>query len=162
MTQFGSFVPASMVIRSGITQGLGLGLIFVPLSTLAFATLDAKYRTEAAGLFSLVRNVGSSIGISVVTTLLGLSIQTNHSYLVENITPYNTGLAAQFMPQAINNSTVALSMLNTEINKQAATIGYINDFAIMMWVVISTIPMVFLLRNPVRRKDGELPAMMAE
>ncbi len=162
MTQFGSFVPERLIIRSGITQGLGLGLIFVPLSTLAFATLDSKYRTEGAGLFSLVRNIGSSIGISVVTTLLGVSIQTNHSYLAENITPYNTGVAAQFMPQAMNNSTAALSLLNAEINKQAATIGYINDFAIMMWMVICTIPMVFLLRNPHRKKDEELPHMIAE
>lgn len=162
MTQFSSFVPQHMIIRSGITQGLGLGFIFVPLSTIAFATLDAKYRTEAAGLFSLMRNIGSSIGVSVVVTLLGKSIQTNHSYLAENITPYNTGLAAQFMPQAMSNSTAALSILDGEINRQAATIGYINDFAIMMWVVILTIPMVFLLRNPHRKKDEELPHMIAE
>jgi len=66
------------------------------------------------------------------------------------------------MPQAMNNSTAALSLLNAEINKQAATIGYINDFAIMMWMVICTIPMVFLLRNPHRKKDEELPHMIAE
>ncbi len=162
MTQFTTFVPPSWVIRSGVAQGLGLGFIFVPLSTIAFATLNAKFRTEAAGLFSLVRNIGSSIGVSVVTTLLGMSIQTNHSYLAENITPFNAGLATQFMPQAAGGSTAALHMLNAEINRQAATIGYINDFSLMMWVVVITMPMVLLLRNPLHKKDEELPAMMAE
>lgn len=162
MTQFSSFVPESWIIRSGITQGLGLGFIFVPLSTIAFATLDAKYRTEAAGLFSLMRNMGSSIGVSIVVTLLGKSIQTNHSYLAEHITPYNTGLATHFMPQAMGNMTAALTLLDAEINRQAATIGYINDFALMMWVVILAIPLVFLLRNPHRCEDEEMPAMMAD
>ena len=156
MTQFDSYVPQSWIISSGIFQGLGLGFVFVPLSTVAFATLDQKYRTEAAGLFSLVRNMGSSIGVSIVITMLGISIQTNHSYLSENITPYNTGLAQQYMPQALNNSTTALNILNAEINKQAATIGYINDFSIMMWIVIFIMPLVFFLSNPLKREEKEL------
>lgn len=160
--QFSSFVPPGRIIRTGVVQGIGLGLIFVPLSTIAFATLDTGYRTEAAGLFSLVRNIGSSLGISIVTSLLGLSIQTNHSYLGENITPFNTGVAAQFMPQAAGGSTAALHVLDAEINRQAATIGYINNFSMMMWIVILVMPMVFLLRHPDRKKDEELPAMMAE
>lgn len=161
MTQFGTFVPAAWIVRSGFTQGMGLGFIFVPLSTIAFATLNSKYRTEAAGLFSLTRNLGSSIGVSIVIALLGKSIQTNHSYLAESITPFNTGLATHFMPQTIQGSTAALGLLNAEINRQAATIGYINDFFIMMWIVILVMPMVLLLRNPHRRKhdENELPVI---
>ena len=162
MAQFTTFAPEYLIIRSGITQGFGLGFIFVPLSTIAFATLDAKYRTEAAGLFSLMRNIGSSIGVSVVIFLLSKSTQTNHAYLSENITPFNTGIASQFMPQGIDGGTAALSMLNAEITRQAATIGYINDFSIMMWMVIFIMPLVLLLKNPHRRKDEELPAIMAE
>lgn len=160
MTQFSSFVPESWIVRSGITQGLGLGFIFVPLSTIAFATLDAKYRTEAAGLFSLVRNLGSSIGVSIVVTLLGKSIQTNHSYLAEHITRYNTGLATDFIPHTMGNMTVALTFLDAEINRQAATLGYINDFALMMWVAILAMPLVFLLRNPHRLVEEEIPVMV--
>jgi len=162
MSQFTTFVPESWIIRSGVMQGLGLGFIFVPLSTIAFATLGAQYRTEAAGLFSLVRNIGSSIGVSVVVTLLGQSIQTNHSYLAENITPFNMGLAQKFQQQAMGKGAAALQMLNGEINRQAATIGYINDFSLMMWIIIVTMPMVFLLRNPHHVKEEELPAMMAD
>ncbi|MBT6328995.1 MAG: DHA2 family efflux MFS transporter permease subunit, partial [Kordiimonadaceae bacterium] len=136
MTQFNSSVPQSLLISSGVIQGIGLGFVFVPLSTITFSTLDPKFRTEASSLFNLVRNLGNSIGISAVVAYLGYSIQTNHSYLGENITEFNTGLADHFMPQAVGSSTAALSILNAEINRQAATIGYINDFYLMMYVVL--------------------------
>jgi DHA2 family multidrug resistance protein len=70
MTGFSPQMDSWPVISTGIIQGLGLGLVFVPLSTVAFATLEVHYRTDAASLFSLVRNLGSSIGISVVTLYL--------------------------------------------------------------------------------------------
>jgi DHA2 family multidrug resistance protein len=68
-------------IANVVVQGLGLGLVFVPLSTVAFATLDPGQRTDAASLFSLVRNLGSSIGISVVTVVLTRNIQVNRAEL---------------------------------------------------------------------------------
>lgn len=163
MTAFTTFVPEAMIVRTGVVQGLGLGFIFVPLSSISFSTLENRYRTEAAGLFSLMRNMGSSIGVSIVTSLLGMNIQTNHSYLAENITPYNTALAQQFAPQSMApGGTAALSLLNAEINRQAATIAYINDFKFMMWIVIATIPMVILLRNPHHKKPDEMPTMISE
>ncbi len=70
-------------------QGLGLGLVFVPLSTIAFSTIDAKYRADATSLFSLVRNIGSSIGISVVSVMLTRNIQINHVELGAFINPFN-------------------------------------------------------------------------
>ena len=70
-----------LIITSGVIQGLGLGLVFVPLSTVAFATLDARFRTDATSLFSLVRNIGSSIGISIVTVMLTRNTQINHAEL---------------------------------------------------------------------------------
>lgn len=163
MTHFASFVPMHMIVSSGILQGLGLGFIFVPLSTISFSTLAMKYRTEAAGIFSLMRNLGSSIGVSVVMTLLGMSIQMNHSYLAEHITPFNSGIAQQYLPQALpGGATAGLYVLNAEINKQAATIAYLNDFAFMMWIVIAAMPLVLFLRNPHHKKPDEMPAMMAE
>src|SRR3546814_3630058 len=69
------------VIVSGLVQGLGMGLIFIPLNTMAFATLGSTYRTDEATLFNLVRSVGASVGISVVTTLLGSNTQRSHEDL---------------------------------------------------------------------------------
>ena len=68
MTDFSPQMDGRPIVVSGVVQGLGLGLVFVPLSTLAFATLEPKFRAEAAALFSLVRNIGSSVGISIVAT----------------------------------------------------------------------------------------------
>ena len=83
-----------LIITSGVIQGLGLGLVFVPLSTIAFATLDARFRTDATSLFSLVRNIGSSIGISIVTVMLTHNTQINHAELSASITPFDPTLLA--------------------------------------------------------------------
>ena len=149
MCSFNTFVPAQLIVTTGIMQGFGLGCVFMPLSTLAYSTLESRYRAEAAGLFSLIRNLGSSIGVSIAFSLFARNIQTQHSYLGENITPYSMGLGMQQLPQVFHNETLsALMLVDAEINRQAATIAYINDFKIMMWVVICILPMVVLLRKP--------------
>ncbi|MCB2092178.1 MAG: DHA2 family efflux MFS transporter permease subunit [Alphaproteobacteria bacterium] len=155
MSEFTTFVPQQFIITTGITQGLGLGMVFVPLSTITFSTLDPKYRTEASSLFNLLRNMGSSIGVSIAVTLLGQSIQTNHSYLAENITDTTTRLPAYLMPQGIESSAVVFRLLDGVINNQAITIGYINDFYLMMWVVICAMPLVVLLSNPLKLNQAK-------
>src|SRR3546814_4214188 len=80
------------VIVSGLVQGLGMGLIFIPLNTMAFATLGSTYRTDGASLLNLVRSVGASVGISVVTTLLGSNTQRSHEDLVAHITSSSIAL----------------------------------------------------------------------
>ena len=152
MSQFTTFVPQKMIILTGMMQGLGLGLTFVPLSTITFSTLDPKYRTEASSLFNLLRNLGSSVGISIAVSLLTINIQTNHSYIAENITEMNSRIPGYLFPQAIDGSTIALKILDAEVNKQAITIGYINDFYFMMWIIILTIPMILFLSNPLKKK----------
>ena len=86
MTGYSLQMGEGPVIWAGVIQGCGLGFIFVPLSTVTFATLPSEYRTEAAGIYSLLRNVGSSLGISVVQTLLTENTQINHATIAEHIT----------------------------------------------------------------------------
>ncbi len=74
--------------------------MFTPLTTLAFATLPPQLRTEAAGIFSLMRNIGASIGISVVETLLARSIQVNHAEIAEHVNPYSAGAPGAALPTA--------------------------------------------------------------
>ncbi len=85
LSNFSTFVPKEMIIFSGIINGLGIGFIFVPLSTIAFSTIANENRNEASAFFSLMRNIGSSVGVSIVTFLLVRNIQINHSYLAESI-----------------------------------------------------------------------------
>ena len=161
MTQFAVFVPEDIIITNGMVQGFGLGFIFTPLATIAYATLPNHHRTEAAGLFSLLRNLGSSIGVSIVIAILSANTQQNHAYISENITPFNIRNIIGAMPAGGN--TAALMRLNNDVTKQASVIAYLNDFRLMMWVIILSIPLVFLLRAPKRApKPGDVPAMVHE
>jgi len=147
MTGFSPQMDDFMIVTTGIVQGLGLGLVFVPLSTVAFATLDARYRTDAAALFSLVRNIGSSIGISIVTVLLTRNMQINHAELSAAVNPFNQNLA-MLSPAAAAGSPAALSQVDMLVNQQALMISYINDFKLMMIVTLCAIPLALLLRKP--------------
>lgn len=147
MTGFSPQMGAWPVIWTGVLQGLGLGLVFVPLSTIAFSTIDAKYRADATSLFSLVRNIGSSIGISVVSVMLTRNIQTNHVELGAVINPYNPVLQ-QVSPAAAAGNATALAQLDGLVNMQAAMISYIDDFKLMMVVTLAAVPLALLLRKP--------------
>ncbi len=161
MAQFNLQISEGDVIWSGVVQGLGLGLIFVPLSTIAFATLEPRLRTEAAGIFSLVRNIGSSIGISVIFTLFSHNLQVNHASLAQHVGPFNPLYQAPFLPPAWDiHSSAGLMALNGEVTRQAALIAYLDDFRLMMLISLCTLPLVILLRRPPRgeRKAEAAPA----
>lgn len=147
MTGFTPQMDAWPVIRSGITQGLGLGLVFVPLSTIAFATLEPRFRADATSLFSLVRNIGSSIGISIVSAALVRNVQINHLELSALINPFNPVLWGA-NPAAASGNAAALSQLDLLVNAQAAMISYVDDFKLMMWVTIAAMPLALILRKP--------------
>ncbi len=149
MAQFTANVSTWTIIYTGVVQGLGLGQIFVPLSTLTFATLEPKLRTEGSSLFSLIRNIGSSIGISIVVTLLARNIQINHATLSEHISALNPLMQKPFLPPQWDiYTTGGLAALDGVINQQASTIGYLNDFRFMMVIVLLAIPLLPLLRRP--------------
>ena len=149
MIGFTVFVPREDIIISGMIQGFGLGFVFIPLSTVSYTTLEPKYRAEAASLFSLVRNMGSSIGVSIAFTMFSRNMRIQHAYLTENITPYSTWVNLFITPDAsLPGSSAVLAMIDGEITRQAATIAYLNDFYMMMWVVLALIPLVFVLDGP--------------
>jgi len=147
MTGFTPQMDSYLIIETGIVQGLGLGLVFVPLSTVAFATLEPRFRTDAASLFSLVRNLGSSIGISIVTVVLSRNIQINHVELGAAMTPFNQNLI-EASPAAAAGDPAALMQIDGLVNIQALMISYVNDFKLMMIVTLCALPLVFLLRKP--------------
>lgn len=155
MTSFSTYVPPHTLVWTGMLQGFGLGFIFVPLSTIAYATLPMQYRAEGASVFSLSRNMGSSVGISLVMTVLSRNMAANHAYLTENITSANLGIGLNQIPQSLlQNAGGVLAMIDGEVTRQAATIAYLNDFKLMMWVVIAASPLVLLLR---KRPETPIP-----
>lgn len=150
------------IVRTGITQGLGLGFIFVPLSTITFATLAPRYRNEGTALFSLMRNIGSSIGISVVMTYLAQRTQANHAAFADYINPFNLALRQAVEAGAYNLSTPqGLAAINGEVTRQAATLAYLQDFRLMMWITVAAIPLIILLRaSPKKAAVNEVRAAM--
>src|ERR1700681_4116853 len=153
MTGFYLQMDTPLVVWSGLVQGLGTGFVYVPLAAVTFATLSPEFRNEGTALFSLVRNVGSSVGISVVETLLTRNTQMMHSRLGEQITPYNDVLHSQ-SPTALA-TTHGLAVLNHSVNDQAAMIAYNNDFKLMMVLTLCAVPLVLLLRRGDRKKVPE-------
>ena len=135
---------------SGFVQGLGMGLVFIPLNTIAFTTLAVRYRTSAASLLNLSRSIGASIGISIAMTLLANNTQISHSDLASNITDSSISF---FDPGSMDRygpiGEAALRLLDLEINRQAAMIAYINDYWIMMWLTLLAVPLLITLK-PVR------------
>jgi DHA2 family multidrug resistance protein len=140
-------------ITSGVVQGIGMGLVFVPLTTLAFATLPSHYRTDGTGLFSLVRNVGSSIGISVVSTVLAQMTQVNHAEIGSLLTPFNRNVVNE-APGLLSSDPMTLARINGEVTRQAAMIGYLDDFRLMMVICLIAMPIILLLRSPNHQPGG--------
>jgi DHA2 family multidrug resistance protein len=153
MTQFDLQMGMSTVMWSGIAQGLGSGMVFVPLTGVAFATLKSSLRNEGAALFSLARNLGSSIGISIVETLLTRNTQTLHASLAEHVTPFSPLLHAQFPGGA--PSTQGLSALNARVTEQAAMIAYNDNFELTFWLSLAAIPLLLLLRKGATPRSDE-------
>ena len=157
-----SFWP---IVWSGIIQGFGLGFVFIPLSTVAFMTLDPRLRTEATGLFNLVRNLGSSIGISIMATMLSRNIQIGHSVLAGYVTPFNENLSAAgfntaTFPLAVGQQSAA--QLDGLITVQAMMISYLDDFKLMFIITLCAAPLLLFLRyRPLPMMASAPPAAAA-
>jgi DHA2 family multidrug resistance protein len=148
MTGFAIDQPSRPVIVSGVVQGLGLGLIFVPLQTLAFETLAARLRTTGAALLNLARNIGGSVGISIVGAQLVRMTQVAHADIAQHITDQTIPSASPDLLQTIApQGATALAIINAEVTRQALFIAYLDDFKLMMLVSFAVLPLLLLMRR---------------
>ncbi|MDA0703490.1 MAG: DHA2 family efflux MFS transporter permease subunit [Proteobacteria bacterium] len=158
MAGFSTEVGSHEIIVTGLTQGFGLGLAFTPITVLAFSTLARESRTEAAGVYAILRSFGASIGISAFVTLYARNVQINRSALVEQISPYNEAMTGSTLPQAWSlDQAAGLSSLSREIDRQAAMIAYVDDFALIALCTALLVPLVFLLRPPAKGPAPKRP-----
>jgi DHA2 family multidrug resistance protein len=148
MTQFSLQMGMMPVIISGLVQGFGLGCTQVPLNTLALSTLPPHILTQGTAIRSLMRNLGGSIGISVLVSQLARNTQVVHAHLVERLRPDNPLAQAPFLPAPFSPSTPdGIAALNAEVTRQAAMISYIDDFRLMMLIALGVLPLLLLLRT---------------
>ena len=156
MVGFTNDTAARTIVIVGILQGAGLGLVFVPLSSVAFMSLASHLRTEGTAMLTLVRNIGSSIGISIVIANLTSTTTLMHARLGEYVTPFNNALQMPDVAQTLNlASDAGKAMLDQIVTQQANIIAYSNDFLFLMWVTLATLPLLLIIgssraRVPVR------------
>ena len=145
-----------LVLWSGLFSGLGNGMMFVPLTAVGFATLAQRYRNEGAAMFTLIRNMGSAVGISLVQTMAVRGSASEHSRLVEGMRPDNPVLDLR-MPGFDFDAPAAIAMLNGEVTRQAAMLSYVHIFTLMFIGILAVTPLVLLMRVP---KAGEAPVQI--
>jgi len=146
MVGFTTDTQPSTIVTISIIQGIGLGLLFVPVTSVGFATLPNHLRTSGTSMMTLVRNIGSSIGISMVIANLTSKTTLMHARLTEGVTPFNDALQMQDIVRNLDvTSDLGRAMLDRIVTEQAAVIAYANDFKLLMVLALATIPLVFLI-----------------
>jgi DHA2 family multidrug resistance protein len=150
MTGWTPDVSAQELVITIAVQGAGLGLVFTPLQVLAFATLAPSLRTEGAALFSLGRNIGAAIGVSVTTSLLAHNAQALHEVIGASVNPFNRtlqtlGYAREWLDPASRQGTM---MLDRIVNHQAQIIAYIDDYVLMIFTTMPALLLLLLMRRP--------------
>ncbi|MDD3764423.1 MAG: DHA2 family efflux MFS transporter permease subunit [Nevskiales bacterium] len=150
MANFSLDVQSHSIVLSGMLQGLGLGLVFVPLSTLAFETLPAADRGHATALFSLIRNIGSSVGIALCFAYLTRGTQIEHAHLVEHVNPFNPAVIQYLSADTGLPRAATLALIDGEVQRQAGLLALLADFRFMAIAVLLSAPLVLLFRRAPR------------
>jgi len=148
-----TWTPDVSEMRIALTitvQGAGLGFLFIPLQVLAFATLAPQYRTDGASLFSLFRNIGAAIGVSVTSSMLAHNTQVLHATIGAAVTPFNRALqdggAVQRMWDPATQHGAAL--LDHVVNQQAQITAYVDDYKMMIFTTLPSLLLLLLMRKP--------------
>ena len=149
MTGFSPSMGSGPFLTTGFIQGFGVGLLFVPLNTLAFATVPPALRTDASSFYSLLRNLGGSVGVSLSVGILARQMQVAHADIGSAVSPFTVSGADPNIARALGaTGDTLLALLDATVNGQAAMIAYLDDFSLMMWLSIATIPLILLLKSP--------------
>ena len=149
MTSWTPGVSVGAISWVTFVQGLGIGLVFVPMNMVAFATLSPQLRTDGAGLTNLVRNIGSAVGVSLTTTILANSAQTIHAQLAGRASVFNRALGVN-APSMMMNPQIpfGLANLNSLIEYRAQVQAYANDFLFMFLISLPVFAVIWLMKRP--------------
>ena len=143
LTHLSMQLSMASVVWPGAFQGLGIGIVYVPMAALTFATLAPALRNEGTALFNLLRNIGSSIGISTVQGLMVRNTQLVHASLAQHITPLT--LANHSL--GVYGGQQAIAALDRSVTAQATMIAYIDDFQLMLILTLLALPLLLLVRS---------------
>ncbi len=151
MSRFDLMMTSAPIMVAGLIQGLGTGLMFAPLTTLAYVTLAPVHRTEGTIVSTVARSLGGSAGISLLQAGVNRQSAMAHQVLAAHIQPADPVFRAALPALMDPGSATGLQALNAEVTRQAAMIGYDSMFGVMMFVVLGMAPLLLLLRPATRR-----------
>ncbi len=155
MASFDINVTAADVALTSFVQGVSVGLIWVPMTVATFARVESRDLAETSSVYHLLRNLGSSVFISLSVTTVIRTANTNYAGLTEFISPYNEALAYPSILGLWRTDTAqGLAALSGEIERQALMIGYLNAFGLYTVASLSILLLVFLVRPPTRTRVG--------
>jgi len=148
-----TWTPDVSEMRIALTitvQGAGLGFLFIPLQVLAFATLAPQYRTDGASLFSLFRNIGAAIGVSVTSSMLAHNTQVLHATIGAAVTPFNRALQDGGVVQRMWDPATqhGAALLDHVVNQQAQITAYVDDYKMMIFTTLPSLLLLLLMRKP--------------
>jgi DHA2 family multidrug resistance protein len=128
-------------------QGLGVGLLWVPITMVAFSTLEGERLQEATAVYHMLRNIGSSVHISLSTVLVVHMTQMSHSELSPNVSRYNEALALPWVRGGLDlGDAQSLAAIETEIARQASMLGYLDSFWAFSATALVVLPLILLVR----------------
>jgi DHA2 family multidrug resistance protein len=154
MTGWTPNVSQTTIVVVGLVQGVGLGFLFVPLSAVTLGTLSPQLRTDGSGIYNLSRNIGSSVGISVVNSLLTRNVQVNHADIAGQVTAVNRAFEGRTVTQFLSPMTAAgRAALDALVTQQAQIIAYIDDYKLLLIATLSVVPLVFLFTKATSAPD---------
>ena len=150
MTGWTPDVSEREIIITIMIQGAAMGLLFTPIQVLAFVTLAPSMRTEGAALFSLLRNLGAAIGVSVAMSVLARNTQAMHEMIGASVTPFNRALQAvgpvhQWLDPATGHGAALLDRI---VNEQAQIVAYANDYVLLIMATLPAWLLLLMMRLP--------------
>jgi DHA2 family multidrug resistance protein len=166
LTAWSNFATGSLNLNAsfwqlawpGVTGGLGMGLVFVPMSTLAFDRIESARQNEASGLYGVTRQLGSSIGIAIVGAMVVRGLAMDTALLTQHVTPYSVQAQTYLAPLGLSpQSAEGLAVLSSEITRQAALMSYSRVFDMLGWVAVALLPILLMMRRPTH-VGGAVPA----
>ena len=153
---FSTQMPQWLIWGETFMQGLGTGLTYVTMTTVAFTTLAPRFRSEGTAMYNLLRNIGSSVGIAATAALLTRNTQVMHERLVSHILPFG-GQIRLHAPFSFT-APAGLMALNDAVTRQARMIAYNDDFRLMCLMTLALLPLILLLRSRKARVPGPAQA----
>ncbi|MBI5057628.1 MAG: DHA2 family efflux MFS transporter permease subunit [Nitrospirae bacterium] len=161
MSNFNLSADFNTVIWPRLVLGVGMGFLFIPLTTLTMSGIKREEMGNAAGIFNLLRNLGGSFGVAFITTMLARRAQFHQNHLVEHLTPFDrsyqitSSQLAQSLQQKgfdpVTSQSAGLSSIYGQLTRQASMMSFNDAFHLLSIIMICTLPFIMLMRKDLRR-----------